>query len=165
MKVNDLQATANKAKKRVGRGISAGGGKTAGRGTKGQKARTGKKIGATFMGGQGALMQRIPKHRGFKSLRLPAQIIYTDVLGELAGKTVDNMSAYEAGLIATPFHSVKVILRGELKGAVTVKLQGASKGAVEAITKAGGSFEKAQVPHLPESKRKKQEKAEKAEAK
>jgi len=60
MKVNDLQVDAHKARKRVGRGISAGGGKTAGRGTKGQNARTGKKIRATFMGGQGSLVPRIP---------------------------------------------------------------------------------------------------------
>lgn len=157
MKVHELQVSAHKDKKRVGRGISAGGGKTAGRGTKGQKARTGKKIRATFMGGQGSLMQRIPKRPGFKSLRVPAQVIYTDMLGELAGKTADNHSVFEAGLVATPYHSVKIILRGEVKGAVTVKLQGASKGAQEAIAKAGGSFVKAEVPHLPASTRKKED--------
>ncbi|HET9411486.1 MAG TPA: 50S ribosomal protein L15 [Candidatus Saccharimonadales bacterium] len=155
MKVHELEVSAHKDKKRVGRGISAGGGKTAGRGTKGQKARTGKKIRATFMGGQGSLMQRIPKRPGFKSLRVPAQVIYTDMLSELAGKTADNQSVFEAGLVATPYHSVKIILRGEVNGAVTVKLQGASKGAQEAIAKAGGSFVKAEVPHLPASTRKK----------
>ncbi len=154
MKVNDLQVEAHKSKKRVGRGIAAGQGKTAGRGTKGQKARTGKKIGLTFMGGQGPLVRRVPKLRGFKSLRVPAQVVYTDALEVLAGKTADNMSMYEAGLIMTPYHSVKIIIRGELKGKVTVKTQGASKGAQELITKAGGTFEKTIVPELPASKRK-----------
>lgn len=161
MKVHELQVEGHKDRKRVGRGIAAGGGKTAGRGTKGQKARTGKKIGHTFMGGQGPLMQRIPKKRGFKSLHVPAQIVYTDMLSELAGKIADNKSMAEVGLVATPYHTVKIILRGEVKGKVDVKVQAASKGAQEAIAKAGGSFEKAPVPNLPASQRaKKQDKKE-----
>ncbi len=159
MKFNELDATPNKDRKRVGRGISAGQGKTAGRGTKGQKARTGKKLRATFMGGQGSLVQRIPKKRGFKSLRVPAQVVYTDQLEALAGKTADNKTLAEAGLIATPYHTVKVILRGELKGKVTLKVQAASKGAQEVIAKAGGSFDKTVVPTLPPSQRKKKEEA------
>jgi large subunit ribosomal protein L15 len=157
MKFNELEATANKNKKRVGRGISAGQGKTAGRGTKGQNSRTGKKLRATFMGGQGPLVRRIPKKRGFKSLRVPAQVVYTDQLEVLAGKTADNMALAEAGLITTPYHTVKVIIRGELTGKVELKVQGASKGAQEAITKAGGSFTKTDVPTLPPSQRKKKE--------
>lgn len=164
MKVNDLLVEPRKDRKRVGRGISAGQGKTAGRGTKGQNARTGKKHGHTFMGGQGALMQRIPKKHGFKSLRVPAQVVYTDMLTELVGKTADNMSLAEAGLIASPFHAVKIILRGEVTGKVTVKVQGASKGAQEAIAKAGGTFEKVETPHLPANKEKAARKAEVAEA-
>jgi large subunit ribosomal protein L15 len=155
MKFHELEATSNKDRKRVGRGISAGQGKTAGRGTKGQNARTGKKIRATFMGGQGPLVQRIPKKRGFKSLRVPAQVVYTDQLEVLAGKIADNKTLAEAGMIVTPYHAVKVILRGELKGKVTVKVQAASKGAQEAITKAGGSFDRTDVPTLPPSQRKK----------
>lgn len=155
MKVNELDITSHKDRKRFGRGISAGQGKTAGRGTKGQKSRTGKKLAPTFMGGQGPLVRRIPKKSGFKSIRVPAQVVYTDQLEALAGKTADNMSLVEAGLVATPYHTVKVILRGELKGKVTLKVQAASKGAQEAITKAGGSFEKTDVPTLPASQRKK----------
>lgn len=146
MKYNELQATANKNRKRVGRGISAGQGKTAGRGTKGQGARTGKKLNASFQGGQRALVQAIPKNRGFKSLRTPAQVVYMDHLNAFAGKTVDNMSLYEAGLIATPFHTVKVIARGELAEKVTLKVQGASKSVQEAIVKAGGTFTKTATP-------------------
>lgn len=146
MKYNELQIDASKNKKRVGRGIAAGQGKTAGRGTKGQGARTGKKLGATFQGGQRRLVQAVPKARGFKSLRSPAQVVYLDHLNAFKGKTADNMSLYEAGLIATPFHTVKVIARGELTEKVTLKVQGASKSVQEAIAKAGGSFEKVATP-------------------
>ncbi|HMQ96446.1 MAG TPA: 50S ribosomal protein L15 [Candidatus Saccharibacteria bacterium] len=145
MKYNELQATANKSKKRVGRGISAGGGKTAGRGTKGQNSRTGKKLHATFQGGQNAIMSAVPKKRGFKSKRVPAQVVYADHLNALKG-TVDNFALFEAGLIATPFHQVKVIARGELTAKVSLKTQGASTSVVEALKKAGGSFEKTPAP-------------------
>lgn len=145
MKYNELQVTANKNRKRVGRGISAGGGKTAGRGTKGQNARTGKKLRSMFQGGQNGIATAVPKGRGFKSLRTPAQIVYLDRLNDLKG-TIDNMSLYEAGLIATPFHTVKVIARGELTGKVTLKVQAASKSVIEAIKKAGGTFEKVATP-------------------
>ena len=146
MKYNELQVSPNKNRKRVGRGIAAGQGKTAGRGTKGQGARTGKKLGAMFQGGQRALVQAVPKARGFKSLRTPAQVVYLDRLAEFDGKTADNFTMFEAGLIATPFHTVKVIARGELSAKVTLKVQGASKSVQAAITKAGGSFEKTPTP-------------------
>lgn len=146
MKAHELQVESHKNRKRVGRGISAGQGKTAGRGTKGQNSRTGKKLRATFMGGQGPLVQRIPKLKGFKSLRVPAQVVYTEQLEVMAGKTADNHTLAAAGLIATPHHAVKVILKGELKGKIVLKVQGASKNAVEQIQKAGGSFEKVDVP-------------------
>jgi len=152
MKYNELQASTNKNRKRVGRGISAGQGKTAGRGTKGQGARTGKKLSASFQGGQRALVQSIPKNRGFKSLRTPAQVVYMDHLNAFKGKLVDNMSLYEAGLIATPFHTVKVIARGELTEKVTLNVQGASKSVQEAVKKAGGSFTKTATPMQKSSK-------------
>lgn len=146
MKYNELQVVANKDKKRVGRGIAAGQGKTAGRGTKGQGARTGKKLNATFQGGQRALVQAVPKARGFKSLRTPAQVVYLDHLNAFKGKTADNFTLFEAGYITTPFHTVKVIARGELNEKVTLKVQAASKSVVAAIEKAGGSFEKTATP-------------------
>lgn len=149
MKYNELQAGANKDKKRVGRGIAAGQGKTAGRGTKGQGARTGKKLSASFQGGQLSLVQAIPKNRGFKSLRTPAQVVYLDHLNAFKSKVVDNMSLFEAGLIATPFHTVKVIARGELTEKVTLNVQGASASVKTAVQKAGGSFNKTATP-LPE---------------
>lgn len=146
-KYHELEATANKNKKRVGRGISAGQGKTAGRGTKGQNARTGKKLRATFMGGSRALMQAVPKTRGFKTLRAPAQVVYLEELSALDGKTVDNFGLFEAGLIMTPFHTVKVIARGELKAKnIKLRTQGASKSVIESLSANGGVFEKTPVP-------------------
>ena len=166
MKFNELQVSSNKSKRRVGRGISAGQGKTAGRGTKGQNSRTGHKQYATFMGGQGPLMQRIPKRPGFKSIRVPAQVVYSDQLNAFDGKTADNMTLHEAGLVSTPFHTVKVILRGEVTAKVTLKVQAASKSVIEAVTKAGGKFEKSPVAHLPAGKnqQKREEKPQKETA-
>lgn len=146
MKYNELQVGPNKDRKRVGRGISAGGGKTAGRGTKGQNSRTGKKLRPMFQGGQRPLAQAVPKKRGFKSLKMPAQVVYLDHLNAFAGKMVDNAVLFEEGYISTPFHSVKVISRGELSVKVDLKIQAASKSAIEAIQKAGGTFEKVATP-------------------
>ena len=146
MKYNELEVTKNARPSRVGRGISAGQGKTAGRGTKGQKARTGhRKMPAGFMGGQRAIMQAIPKLKGFKTLHAKAEVVYTDRLNDLSGK-VDNFSLCEAGLISTPYTKVKVITRGDLTAKLDVNLQFASKTAIEAIKKAGGSFTKAPIP-------------------
>lgn len=152
MKYNELNTTANKARNRVGRGISAGQGKTAGRGTKGQGARTGKKLRVTFMGGQRSLMQAVPKSKGFKSMRVPAQVVYLDSLAVMKGKLVDNKNLFEAGLIASPHHTVKVIVKGELSQKLDIKVQAASKNAVAAIVKAGGTFEKVAVPLKMSSK-------------
>ncbi len=146
MKYNDLNVEKNLRPSRVGRGISAGQGKTAGRGTKGQKARTGhRKMPAGFMGGQRAIMQAIPKLKGFKSLHSKAEVVYTDRLNELSGK-VDNFALYEAGLISSPYNKVKVITRGELKAKLDLNVQFASKSAVEMVKKAGGKFTPAPIP-------------------
>lgn len=145
-KYNELQITSNKDRKRKGRGIAAGQGKTAGRGTKGQGARTGKKLGATFMGGQRTLVRAVPKARGFKSIRSAAQVVYLDHLNAFKGKTIDNMTLFEQGYIASPFQAVKVIVRGELTVPVTLHVANASNTAQEAIKKAGGTFVKTSVP-------------------
>ena len=145
-KYNELQITANKTKKRVGRGIAAGQGKTAGRGTKGQGARTGKKLHAMFQGGQRSLVTAVPKAKGFKSLRSPAQVVYLDHLNAFKGKTADNFTLFEQGYVSTPFHTVKIIARGELNEKVTLKVQAASKSVQAAVTKAGGTFEKVPTP-------------------
>lgn len=145
-KYNELQVEANKKAKRVGRGIAGGQGKTAGRGTKGQNSRTGHKIGSTFAGGSRTLVTAIPKKRGFKSLRTPAQVVYLDHLNEFVGKTADNKSLFEAGLIASPYQAVKVIARGEISGAVNLHVAHASKSVQEALSANGGAFVKTAVP-------------------
>ena len=152
MKYNDLVVEKNTRPSRKGRGISAGQGKTAGRGTKGQKARTGHyKMPAGFMGGQRAIMQAVPKLKGFKSFHAKAEVVYTDRLNDLKGK-VDNFVLSEAGLISSPFVKVKVISRGELTSKVELETQFASKSAVEAIKKAGGSFKKVAILQKPAKK-------------
>ena len=153
MKYNDLTVNKNTRPSRKGRGISAGQGKTAGRGTKGQKARTGHyKMPAGFMGGQRAIMQAVPKLKGFKSFHAKAEVVYTDRLNELSGK-VDNFVLAENNLISSPFVKVKVISRGDLTAKIELETQFASKSAVEAIKKAGGAFKKVAVLQKPTSEK------------
>ena len=152
MKYNDLQVNRNTRPTRAGRGISAGRGKTAGRGTKGQKARTGhRKMPAGFMGGQRAIMQAIPKLKGFKSLQDKATVVYTDRLNDLSGK-VYNFTLADAGLIENPYAKVKVISRGELTAKINLETQFVSKTALESIKKAGGDFKKVAIPQRIASK-------------
>ena len=166
MKYNELQVSANKDRKRVGRGIAAGQGKTAGRGTKGQGSRTGKKLGPTFSSSHEHPLSTIPKARGFKSLRVKTQAVYTGHLNDVKGSTIDAMTLYEAGLVASPFHTIKLIARGEYTGKATIKVQAASTGALKQIEKAGGKFEAVDVQPIPSSNperaQKKADRAEKA---
>ncbi len=146
MKYNELDVYSNTRPTRKGRGISAGKGKTAGRGTKGQKSRTGhSKMPTGFMGGQRAIMQAIPKLKGFKSIHTKAEIVYTDRLNSLKGN-VDNFVLAEKSLISSPYVKVKIISRGELTAKIALETQFASKSAIEALKKAGGSFKKVSVP-------------------
>jgi len=163
MKFNELNVEKNKSAKRVGRGIAAGQGKTAGRGTKGQMARTGSSRKPGFEGGQNPLMQRLPKLSGFRSLKAKAEVVYTGQLDAFANKVVDAGVLAEAGLITNPFVRVKVISHGDVTKKVTLKVQGISAQALEAVQKAGGSFEKVAINARPTSK-KKTEKKEKAQA-
>lgn len=141
MSYNNLQVQAKKSSKRVGRGISAGQGKTAGRGTKGQKARAGFSQRPGFEGGQNPLMQRFPKLRGFTSHRVAPEVVYTGDLDQL-GSTVDNVALADAGLVTSTYCRVKIVVKGEVAKKHIVSLQGASKTAIAAIEKAGGSFKK-----------------------
>lgn len=141
MKYNELTLRRDKEPTRKGRGIAAGQGKTAGRGTKGQGARKSGGVRPGFEGGQMPLYMRLPKLRGFKSHRVASEVVYTGQLEALKGAKVDNLSLFDAGLVSSPNVSVKLIVKGELKTKKDVKLQAASASAVEAITKAGGSFE------------------------
>lgn len=149
MKYHELNVVKPKAGKRVGRGIAAGQGKTAGRGTKGQGSRTGSSAKPGFIGGSTPLMIQLPKLPGFKSKRTPAENVYTSQLNAFSG-IVDNAALAEAGLITHAFSRVKVVVNGdELKVKLTVKLQAASANAIAAIEAAGGSFEKTERAGRP----------------
>jgi len=154
MKFNQLQVDRNKQPKRVGRGIAAGQGKTAGRGTKGQMARTGSHKRPGFEGGQNPLMQRMPKLPGFKSKAQRAEVVYTGQLDAFAGKTLDTEALAKAGLITSAYVKVKIITKGEVTKKVTIKVQAISASALEAVQKAGGSFEKVALLARPASQKK-----------
>lgn len=143
MQLNKLKpaAGAKHAKKRVGRGIGSGSGKTAGRGHKGQKARSGGYHKVGFEGGQMPLQRRLPK-RGFVSLgRNDTAEVRLSALNQLPVDAIDILALKQAGVVPLKALSAKVILAGEIKRAV--KLQGllVTKGAKAAIEAAGGSIE------------------------
>lgn len=140
MKYHELQVSKAKSPKRLGRGISAGQGKTAGRGTKGQKARTGSSRKPGFTGGQNPLMQQLPKLPGFRSFKTKAENVFTDQLDKLAGKTIDNAALADAGLVSNSYVNVKLLKRGDVTKKVTVQLQAASETAKAAIEQTGGTF-------------------------
>lgn len=150
MKYNELSITKAKSAKRVGRGIAAGQGKTAGRGTKGQNARTGSSKKPGFEGGQNPLMQRLPKLHGFRSFKPKVEVVYTGQLDGIKAKIVDNFSLADAGLTSSPYILVKLITKGETTKASAVHLQSASASAIVALQKAGGSFNK--VPRVGQTK-------------
>ncbi|MFN5700137.1 MAG: 50S ribosomal protein L15 [Betaproteobacteria bacterium] len=142
MQLNSLKPAdgSKKARRRVGRGIGSGLGKTAGRGHKGQKSRAGGYHKVGFEGGQMPLQRRLPK-RGFKSASLKYNAEIT--LGELqllAADEVDLVTLKAAGLIPQIAKVVKVIKTGELSKKVTLKGIGATAGAKAAIEAAGGTI-------------------------
>ena len=139
MKVHELRppAGSNRSRKRVGRGIAGKGGKTAGRGTKGQKAR--RQIPAGFEGGQLPLLQRIPKLKGFTN---PFRVEYTPVnLDAIAALGVSeiNPDVLIANGLLRKKDFIKVLGRGELKSAINVSAHGFSASAKAAIEAAGGT--------------------------
>ena len=143
MKLNKLSPAegSKKDRKRVGRGIGSGLGKTAGRGHKGQTSRSGgyHKIG--FEGGQMPLQRRLPK-RGFASLsqRYNAEVrLYQ--LGSVAGDVIDMDSLKQAGLIGREIRQVKIINTGDIDRALTVRGVKVTRGAQAAIEAAGGTVE------------------------
>ncbi len=141
IKIHDLKPAAgsNRRKKRVGRGIAGKGGKTAGRGTKGQNARSKVRVG--FEGGQMPLHMRIPKLKGFNNpFRVEYQGINLDVI-EGTGLTEVSPTVLHGKGLAHKGALVKVLGRGELTRAVTVKAHAFSKSAEAAITAAGGTVE------------------------
>ena len=142
MQLNTIKPAsgAKHAKRRVGRGIGSGLGKTAGRGHKGQKSRAGGYHKVGFEGGQMPLHRRLPK-RGFKSalLKFNAEITLLE-LQTLGADEVDLLTLKQAGLVADLVKNVKVIKSGELTKKVTLKGIGATAGAKAVIEAAGGSL-------------------------
>ena len=141
MELNSIKAAdgAKHAKRRVGRGIGSGLGKTAGRGHKGQKSRAGGYHKVGFEGGQMPLQRRLPK-RGFKShlLKFNAEVTLS-ALEQLGAAEVDLLSLKQAGLVNQIAKVVKVIKSGEISKAVKLNGIGATAGAKAAIEAAGGS--------------------------
>jgi large subunit ribosomal protein L15 len=142
MELNTIKpgSGAKHAKRRVGRGIGSGLGKTAGRGHKGQKSRAGGYHKVGFEGGQMPLQRRLPK-RGFKSAQLKynGEVTLSD-LQRLAADEVDLLTLKAAGLVRDLVKHVKVIKAGELSRKVSLKGIGATAGAKAAIEAAGGSI-------------------------
>ncbi len=155
MKYNELITSRQKTAERVGRGISGGKGKTAGRGTKGQGARKSSNLRAGFEGGQLPLYMRLPHLRGFKSHKSAAEVVYTGQLDQIKKAMVDNNSLFEAGLLGSRYSKAKLLVRGDVTLKKEVKLQFASKKAVEALQKNDGSF--TAVKRLPRPKTKPRE--------
>jgi len=143
MRLNTLSPApgAKKDAKRVGRGIGSGNGKTAGRGHKGQKSRSGGSVRPGFEGGQMPLQKRLPKY-GFTSriARTTAQIRLGE-LNAVAADVVDLDALKSADLVKQDVTRARVFLSGELKKAVTLKGLAVTKGAREAIEQAGGKIE------------------------
>lgn len=139
MKYNELQTNPHKSAKRVGRGIAGGQGKTAGRGTKGQNARTGNSTRPGFAGGQNPLMQQMPKLRGFNSKKPVVEVVYTSQVNTLPSTTITNSLLAEAGLVSTAHGFVKLIVKGAITKKLTISVQSASNAAIEAVQKAGGT--------------------------
>lgn len=142
MKYHQLTVKKSKSAKRVGRGIAGGQGKTAGRGTKGQKSRTGWSLRPGFAGGQNPLMQQLPKLPGQRSHRPKSANVFIDQLNKLKDTNLTAETLAQAGLIEHPYQNIKLLSRGELKRKVNVSLPSASASAIATIEAAGGSFTK-----------------------
>ncbi|HEX9117613.1 MAG TPA: 50S ribosomal protein L15 [Anaerolineae bacterium] len=145
MKLHDLQPAqgAHKDRKRVGRGISAGGGKTAGRGTKGQNSRTGGPVRPYFEGGQLPLVRRLPHLRGFKNIwRVEYTPVNLERLNDFAaGSEVTPEALVAAGIIKSAREAIKILGAGELEHPLMVKAHKFSASAREKILAAGGRIE------------------------
>jgi len=143
MRLNDIKPAdgSRKPRLRVGRGASSGQGKTCGRGVKGQRARKGGYHKVGFEGGQMPLQRRMPKV-GFRSaIKATRAEVRLHELALVEASVIDLAALKKAGIVSVFAESAKVMLSGELKKAVTLKGIGATKGAREAITSAGGKFE------------------------
>ena len=148
MKLNELAPApgSRKARKRVGRGIGSGLGKTAGRGHKGQKSRAGGYHKVGFEGGQMPLQRRLPK-RGFLAVTIDKAVeVRSGDLAKVGSEAIDMAGLKKARLVPGGAKRAKIILAGKVDGKFTVSGIGASKGAREAIEKSGGSVAAVAAP-------------------
>ncbi len=146
IKLHDLQppAGSSRRRKRKGRGIAGKGGKTAGRGTKGQRARGTVPIG--FEGGQMPLLRRVPKLRGFTNpFRVEYQPVNLDTIAQTGLHEIDPEILYSRGLVSKGA-LIKILGRGEINLAVRVRAHAFSRSATEAITAAGGTVHTLDLP-------------------
>ena len=152
MRLHELQPApgSRRTRKRVGRGISAGQGKTSGRGQKGQGART-EGLPKGFEGGQMPLSQRLPKLRGFHNrFKKDYAVVNVSKLNRFAGGSVVDVDVLRAaGLVGNARDGIKVLGAGRLKNAVTLRVHRISAGARTAVEKAGGSVELLEAEKLP----------------
>jgi large subunit ribosomal protein L15 len=148
MKIHELTLTSNPDRKRLGRGIGSGTGKTAGRGTKGQNARTGGGVRPGFAGGQNPLSKLLPKKRGFKALSPTnyAPVNVGQLAGFKAGATVSNAELAAVGLVKYADRDIKLLALGKIEHKLTVRVQAASAAAKAAVEAAGGSVEITPLP-------------------
>ncbi len=142
-------------KKRVGRGIGSGFGKTAGRGHKGQKSRSGGGVRPGFEGGQMPLQKRVPKYGFFSRIGNVTEEVRTSELNKVEGGVINLETLEKANIINRNTKFVKIMLSGDVTTAVTVEGLGVSKGAKAAIEAAGGKVIEAEV-RVPAKKTKKQ---------
>ena len=151
MRLNDMKPAhgARKTRLRVGRGASAGQGKTCGRGVKGQRARKGGYHKVGFEGGQMPIQRRMPKV-GFRPKIQQAEV-RLDELHKIEGSVIDLEALKKANIVPTFADRAKIVLSGEIKKVVSVKGIGATKGAREAIEKAGGTIEA--LPEKPKAEK------------
>jgi large subunit ribosomal protein L15 len=143
MELNTLKPApgSRKARLRVGRGASAGQGKTCGRGVKGQRARKGGYHKVGFEGGQMPLQRRLPKV-GFRSkIKATRAQVRLSELAKVEAAVIDLEALKKAGVVPVFAESAKIVLSGEVKKSVTLKGIGATKGARAAIEAAGGKFQ------------------------
>ena len=155
MKVHDLKPAegSTRSRKRVGRGTGGKGGKTAGRGSKGQRARN--TVHRSFEGGQTPLLRRLPKLKGFNNpFRVEYQAVNLHTLNDLVekvGADIDPDVLVANGIVRKGAF-VKILARGEITTKVNVSAHGASKAAIEAIEAAGGSITMITLPFKEEGK-------------
>lgn len=148
MRLHDLSPSkgARKSRKRLGRGVGTGQGKTAGRGTKGQNSRAGGGVRPGYEGGQMPIHRRLPK-RGFANIfkKKVAVINIRDLQKFESGETVDEAALLKAGLIKGRHDSVKLLGKGEIEYPLNIRLEGISAGARKKIEASGGSIEQSPV--------------------